>query len=256
MVFKKMKKIAEHYHKQFIKFCRRRTEKAAQNYLRKNKVLNSLIDELSKQSKSFGLSNYEYVALYQMVRKIKPVYALECGTGKSTYIIAHAMCMNGNGNKLVTMEESEEWTNAQKKALSHMLSHKQAGTWFPGLKDNFIELIHSATTSERHRIWEGSRYKDVKDYPYSFIMVDGPALTDEYFLNMDLIKVLKTNTESISVWLEGRWAIVAMCQSLFGDKVIHRPGWTHTEVYGAAREDLFKHRQYIREEMYKMVKRI
>jgi predicted O-methyltransferase YrrM len=43
-----------------------------------------------------------------MVRNVKPEYALECGSGKSTFIIAQAMSKNGNAKKLVTMEESEE----------------------------------------------------------------------------------------------------------------------------------------------------
>ena len=191
-----------------------------------------------------------------MVRKIKPSYALECGTGKSTYIIAHAMYKNGNGKKLVTMEESEKWTNTQKTTLSYFLNHRNAALWFPGEKSDLIELIHSPTTNERHRIWEGSRYKNLKDYPYSFIMIDGPALKNDYFINMDLIKILKTSSESISAWIDGRWAIVVMCRALFGDKVINKLGWTHTEVYGATREDLFIHRKWIGKEMYKMAKRI
>ena len=186
------------YQKQLIKFSRRLTEKSAQTFLRKNRVLSDLIDKLNRQPGSVGLSTYEYISLYQMVRKIKPSYALECGTGKSTYIIAHAMYKNGNGKKLVTMEESEKWTNTQKTTLSYFLNHRNAALWFPGEKSDLIELIHSPTTNERHRIWEGSRYKNLKDYPYSFIMIDGPALKNDYFINMDLIKILKTSSESIS----------------------------------------------------------
>jgi hypothetical protein len=189
-----------------------------------------------------------------MVRDLKPEYALECGTGKSTFIIAHAMGKNGNGKKLVTMEESEEWAKKQREALSYIFNHKKANDWFPGETRNLIELIHSTTAVERHRIWAGSCYKSITNYPYTFIMVDGPAITNESFINMDLINILKISDHPISIWIDGRWPTVVMCRALFGNKVISKSGWTHTEVYGAKQEDLYRDKKFIRKEMFKMVK--
>ena len=191
-----------------------------------------------------------------MVRKIKPEYALECGTGKSTFIIAHAMSKNGNGEKLVTMEESEAWTRKQEENIYHFFNHKKANEWFPRKTETLIELIHSTTAIARHRIWSGSCYKNIIDYPYTFIMVDGPQLTEENFVNLDLINVLKTSDNPISALIDGRWPTVVMCRSLFGDKVISKPGWTHTEIYGATQGDVFRDKKLIRKEMFKMVKRI
>ncbi len=242
--------------RKYIKFCRYFIEIGARQYLRKNKDLNQLIYELNKESGSVGLSNFEYVRLYQMVRNVKPEYALECGTGKSTFIIAHAMSKNGNGKKLVTMEESEEWTIKQREIMSHIYNHKKANNWFPGKTKNLIELVSSSVTVARHRIWSGSCYQKTGDYHYSFIMVDGPRLTDENFINMDLINVLKTTDNSINIWIDGRWPTVVMCRALFGDKVISKIGWTHTEIYGATQADVFSDRKMIRKEMFKMAKRI
>jgi hypothetical protein len=242
--------------KLFVKIHRRYTEIAAQLYLLKNRGLNDLILEVNKLSESVGLSNFEYIRLYQMVRYVKPEFALECGTGKSTFIIAHAMCQNGNGKKLVTMEESEEWAKKQRTNLSYFANHKKAKDWFPGEIKDLIELIQSATTIEHHRIWEGSRYNNVGNYPYTFIMVDGPKLTEERFRNMDLIKFLKTSDSPVFAWIDGRWSTVAICRALFGGKVISKLGWTHSEVYGAAREDLSKAKREIEREMFKMVKGI
>ena len=87
-------------------------------------------------------------------------------------------------------------------------------------------------------------------------MVDGPAITDENFVNVDLINILKKSDNPVFIWIDGRWPTVVMCQALFGDKVISKLGWTHTEVYGATRENVFKDKKWIRKEMYKMVKRI
>ena len=85
-------------------------------------------------------------------------------------------------------------------------------------------------------------------------MVDGPQLTDESFINVDLINILKKSNNPVSVWIDGRWSTVAMCRALFGDKVISKPGWTHTEIYGATREDIFRDQKFIRKEMFIMVK--
>jgi hypothetical protein len=240
--------------KKYFKRCRRRTEITAQNYLRNNQELNELILEVNKQSESFGLSDFEYVRLFQMVRNVKPEYALECGTGKSTFIIAHAMSKNGNAKKLVTMEESEEWAEKQREIISHFLNHRRANVWFPGETKNLINLIHSPTTIERHRIWSGSCYKSIIDYPYSFIMIDGPKLTDDCFINVDLIKILKTSDKSVFAWIDGRWATVAMCRALFGDRVITKLGWRHSEIYEATRDDLFKENRWIVKEMLKMLR--
>lgn len=233
--------------KKYVKFCRHTTERIAKNYLNKNKDLKDLLKEVKNQSSSIGLSDFEYVKLYQMVRNIKPEYALECGTGKSTFIIAHAMSKNGNGKKLVTMEESKEWAEQQRKALSYFFNHKRVNEWFPGEPEQLVELINSETTIESHRIWRGSCYKDISDYPYTFMLVDGPRLNDDCFLNNDLINVLKKSENSISIWIDGRWAILAMCRALFGNKVISKLGWTHTEIYAATKEDLYKHRREMKE---------
>jgi hypothetical protein len=182
-----------------------------------------------------------------MVRKIKPEYALECGTGKSTFIIAHAMSKNGNGRKLVTMEESKEWAEQQGKAFSYFFNHNRADDWFPGEPERLVELVTSDTAIDGHRIWRGSFYRHITDYPYTFMMVDGPQLNDDCFLNIDLINVLKKSDNPISIWLDGRWAILAMCKALFGEKVISKTGWTHTEIYGAVKEDLFQPRNTMKE---------
>jgi hypothetical protein len=45
-----------------------------------------------------------------------------------------------------------------------------------------------------------------------------------------------------------------MCRALFGDKVISKPGWKHTEIYSATREDIFRDLKFIRKEMFMMAK--
>ena len=252
-ILEKSMKFYRKLRRKYVDICRLVTERIAKNYLNKNGDFKDLLKEVKIQSPSKGLSDFEYVRLYKMVRKIKPEYALECGTGKSTFIIAHAMSKNGNGKKLVTMEESKDWEEQQRKAFSYFFNHKRVNEWFPGEPAQLVNLMQSETTIESHRIWRGSCYKDISDYPYTFILVDGPQLNDDCFLNMDLINVLKKSENPISIWIDGRWAILAMCRALFGSKVVSKIGWTHTEIYGATKEDLFKPRNSM-DEIRRMAK--
>lgn len=67
---------------------------------------------------------------------------------------------------------------------------------------------------------------------------------------------MRYTDSSVFVWIDGRRSNAAMCQALFGGNVIRKLGWTHSEVYGAAREDRSKAKREIEREMFKMVKGI
>jgi hypothetical protein len=240
--------------KTIAKIHRYWVKRESARFLQRHRRLRTLIAEIDRRSTSVGLSRYKYVSLYRMVRRTRPQYALECGTGKSTFVIALAMCQNGNGKRLVSLEESGDWSNMQEKAIDRMRSHAAAADWFPEAARRMIELVCSETAADRHRSWSGIRYANHRAYPYDFILVDGPALTDTRFINLDLVHVLKHFSDTVSIWIDGRWATAAMCRALFGAKTVNRPGWSHTEVYGAARADLSKDTAEIGREMMRMVK--
>lgn len=235
------------------RYQRQKSEKAAADYLDRNPALKEIIGEAKRISNAYGLTDFEYVRLHQMVAALKPEYVLECGTGKSTFVIAHAMSVNGNGTRLVSMEESSDWAGVQQQAIMHFFSHPKSAEWFPGRSADLIELVVSDIEIRRHRIWAGSAYTNLPPHPYSFIMVDGPELTEECFANIDLVAVLKASSRPVSVWIDGRWPTVAMCRALFGDKLVSRPGWTHTEIYDAVSTDLDRPMKQVRKEMHKMV---
>lgn len=65
--------------------------------------LQPLLDKVNSASSSTGAELYDYVALHAYITTKKPIYVLECGTGKSTWIIAHALQQNhkrGGGVKV------------------------------------------------------------------------------------------------------------------------------------------------------------
>ena len=87
----------------------------ANNFLNVNSDLKEIIEKTGK-SISTGTEVTDYIVLYKYIKKFKPKIILECGTGRSTFIIAHAMkkyC--GSGSKLISMESVKKYYRAQNK---------------------------------------------------------------------------------------------------------------------------------------------
>ena len=74
----------------FFKLKERRRKIFVEKYIDKMKSLERILEQY-KVSESTGVSLSDYVALYETIRLIKPKFVLECGTGKSTWIISQAM---------------------------------------------------------------------------------------------------------------------------------------------------------------------
>ena len=66
----------------------------AKRLLRRNDGLWNALQAYLQETKSTGCGYIDYAYLYQMIRSTKPVEVLECGTGVSTLVIAHALMEN------------------------------------------------------------------------------------------------------------------------------------------------------------------
>lgn len=66
----------------------------ARRKLQRNQELWGVLQEYLQKSKSTGCGYIDYACLYEIVRVMKPVEILECGTGVSTLVIAHALMEN------------------------------------------------------------------------------------------------------------------------------------------------------------------
>jgi predicted O-methyltransferase YrrM len=73
---------------------RKMSQWRAQKALRRNAELWNALQDYLKNTKSTGCGYIDYACLYETVRRRKPVEVLECGTGVSTLIIAHALMEN------------------------------------------------------------------------------------------------------------------------------------------------------------------
>lgn len=179
----------------------------AKNYLKKHRLYSGIV-ELTKKSGVTGCSLVDYVYLHHFIRKTKPQYFLECGTGVSTYVIAEAMnkyCYQfyGGDIKLISMEHDKEW-------------HDKAVESFPG--NEFTEIKLSETFNYGILFVTGRGYKEIPSYPYDVVFVDGP---DGDFACIDYLKLLLNSAKPISAIIDGRLLTVLAFQAMLGKRVTY-----------------------------------
>ena len=188
------------------------------NYLNQNTKLKNLIDEISAISDSTGTSLSDYVILYEYIRRNKPKFVLECGTGISTYIMAQAMkdfvLPHSPDAKLVSMDDQEEWFN-------HQVSI------FPERFKDFVELRYSPIDSWSYSFVIGTVYKDVPDYPYEFVFVDGPSQgpieqvgAGVTMCNMDFVRVVANSDSPITGIIDNRKHTILAYTNIFGPQKV------------------------------------
>ena len=146
-----------------------------------------------------------------MIRKQKPQFVLECGTGKSTFIIAQAMLdycydLYDGDIKLVSMEHDEKWYSVQKDI-------------FPDKFKSFVSVTYSPQDLYQYSFVLGTTYKDIPDYPYDFVFVDGPKSDFASkglprMCNMSFIEVLEKSNKPVSGIIDKRYNTVLAYNAL------------------------------------------
>ncbi len=185
--------------------------------------LQSAVDYANSQSESSGTSYSDYLILYTHIKETKPKYVLECGTGKSTFVIAQAMLENQLENpntpefdkmKLISMEDKYEW-------------YEKSVNILPEKFQEFVEIHHSELTSYSYSLLNGIIYKDIPDLPYDFVFIDGPDQsggTNVTACDIDFIKIVKNSNNPVSALIDNRKHTILACTLAFGqDKVSFYP---------------------------------
>lgn len=200
--------------------------RVATRYLKRH-LLYDEITELLARHKSTGVSLIDFAVLYEYIRRYKPQYVLECGTGLSTHIIAAAMmkfckpCFQEI--KLISMESVPKW-------------HKEARLQFPFDKYDFVEILLSQVASYRYSFVDGVIYNEVPDCPYDFVFVDGPYYADR--CDMDFIKVVQRSEKKVSALIDSRRTSGLAYSALLGrDKVLYFP-FGFSQIRNVSKEDL------------------
>jgi len=183
--------------------------------LQRNTELWIALQDYLKKTESTGCGYIDYACLYETIRKYRPVEILECGTGVSTLIIAHALRENeketGISGHVTSMEEYAEWLEMSRQLL-------------PWQYGKYVSFVLSHTVEDRYSLFRGVRYAEIPNKVYDFVFVDGPKykspLDGGATFDFDFIHVLRNAEKPVACLIDKRLSTVFVLQLLLGiDKV-------------------------------------
>lgn len=190
--------------------------------------------EYARRSAVTGASYSDYLTLYQQVRRHRPREILECGTGISTLVLAHALLANARDGapmgRITSMEDHGEWYEAARRAL-------------PASLDGIVELVHSPKEDGYHRIFRGVRYRHVPERAFDFVFSDGPdrhsPVTGEKLFNLDLIDVIGRSEAPLRAVVDNHYLTFWVLQKLLGTTRARYDVWRRLMFVGpVTRHDL------------------
>lgn len=174
-------------------------------------VLKGLDISYLDKGKTTGCDYVDYLYLFNYIRKNKPRWVLECGTGSSTIVIAYALMLNGGG-KVVSMEDQKEY-------------HEWAKETFPPELKEFVEFKLSPAIEKKRDFFRGSGYKDIPKHDYEFVFIDGPDLLvalhfdfDDLAFNYDFIEAVQISNKPVSGLVDTRTSTSFVYSMILGDK--------------------------------------
>jgi len=156
----------------------------------------------------------DLLLLYKEVRKRKPKVLLEFGSGCSTIVIAHALRRNFLDNEkdkgfLYSIDEEQRWAEVTLASRPKELEEFCDVDFAPLKEVNYGGLP----------VWEYDWRSDklLKLKP-DFIYLDGPELTPEREVAIDLLKLEKDFAENCFVLVDGRTKNVNFLEGHFKGK--------------------------------------
>ena len=204
--------------KQLLKAGGRYLERRARARLRGNPGLWSMLQAYLEQTGSTGCRYADYEALHDYVRGEKPREILECGTGVSTVVIAHALMENAEEDRIsgrvTSMEESELW-------------FEMAARLLPDSLREHVDLLLSPRVEEGYLVFRGVRYRDVPDRRYEFVFTDGPSTKapsdGTRCADFDYLHVVRNADHPVFGIIDKRLSTCYVLQKVFGDKFRYDP---------------------------------
>lgn len=164
-----------------------------------------------ERTDSSGCQFVDYDALYRRIRAQKPREVLECGTGCSTLVIAHALKENqlrdGVAGRLTSMEDVDHWYEMARKLLPDELR-------------DWVDLRLSPKIEDAYTIFRGVRYAELPERPYDFVFTDGPGTTapsdGARSFDFDYLHVVRRSDSPVSGIVDGRLTTCYVLQKVFG----------------------------------------
>lgn len=185
-----------------------------------------------KESKSTGCNMSDYWVLYRTIRRARPLEILECGTGVSTLVIAHALKENeketGKAGRVTSMDEYEEWLEMSRRLL-------------PEAYRPYVDFCLSGTKEESFSLFRGMAYAQVPDRAYDFVFVDGPkyiAPDGQPTFDFDFLNIVRRSEKPVGCLIDKRVSTCFVLQQLLGDKFAYDPVLHLGKSAGVCRADL------------------
>jgi predicted O-methyltransferase YrrM len=203
--------IAHAVRKQTIQLARRGFERAARRRVQADEGLWRLLQAYLAKTDSTGCDYVDYDVLHRRIRQSKPREVLECGTGASSVVVAHALWQNARENgiqgRVTSMEESEHWFEMADRLLPDELR-------------DHVDMRLSAKTEDAYTIFRGVRYADVPNRRYELVFIDGPgtlAPSDgTRSFDFDFIHVVRGADHLVSGIVDGRYTTCYVLEKIFG----------------------------------------
>ena len=131
--------------------------------------------------------------------------AIEFGSGQSTLFIAQALHDQGSGH-LWSLDADARWLEHTSKLLPEHLRP-------------FVTFIHSPVVVNREYGVPAWEYSVVPEGQWDFVLIDGPALTDDVKLSCDLIKLAPALTQNGLGMIDHRWRTAVLAKEIAGSKL-------------------------------------
>tara|TARA_B100000579_G_C22739324_1_gene808279 strand:- start:359 stop:1165 length:807 start_codon:yes stop_codon:yes gene_type:complete len=189
----------------------------------KDKAISSLKNKKSlwvdlnnyiQKSESSGCSFIDYSYLYEFIIKNKPKEILECGTGVTTIVMAHALKDAKIKGRITSMESHDKWYEMSKDLLPKSLA-------------SYVDFVLSPVTEDYYSFFRGTRYKSIPKRQYDLVFVDGPTSTSPtdgtHLFNYDFFHVLKNSDKPVQAIIDKRLSTIWFLQKVLGDKVFYDP---------------------------------
>jgi hypothetical protein len=183
--------------------------------LKKNQILYQTLARYLNESKSTGCNYSDYWYLYNFIRQNKPTEILECGTGASTLVMAHALMENiqdgHSAGRITSMEDVESWYQNARKLIPNKLKP-------------YIDLNYSPKVEFCHSIFRGVGYREIPERDYQFVFIDGPETTapsDQIgTFDFDLINIVKKSNQPVFAVVDKRVTTCYVFQKVFGTEKV------------------------------------
>lgn len=198
----------------------RKIVQRALNILAKKAIAKELPDavqDVAEYSKKSGTTGTQWITLWMAIKKIKkhkPIWILESGTGSSTLVLAAAVSHlrskdPGYEGRIISMESMPEWYDIAEKNL-------------PQKYKNIVQIVYGPREKYEMAMFRGYIHSNIPEKDYSFILIDGPAFQDDRGIAFcaDVFKIMEFSKSNIIHGVsDGRASSVWVIQQLYGHKV-------------------------------------